>query len=114
MALVRFESPTAMTLANLGNIEIRPWTDAERLQILVQRGFLGAHQDRVRVQQHRWDPGWMLVLHSDGLRTQWQWTDFPGLEREAPQAVADRLFGILAKRDDDATILAVKNWSAEP
>ncbi|MFY9559831.1 MAG: ATP-binding protein [Terriglobales bacterium] len=108
MALARFESPTAMTLANLGNIEMRPWTGAKRLQITVQRGFLGAHGDHVRVQQHRWDPCWMLVLHSDGLRTHWQWTDFPGLEREPPQAVANKLLSMLAKKDDDATILAVK------
>jgi anti-sigma regulatory factor (Ser/Thr protein kinase) len=114
MALVRFESPTAITLANLGNIEMRPWTGAERLQIMVQRGFLGAHQDHVRVQEHRWNPSWMLVLHSDGLRTHWQWADFPGLEREPPQAVANKLLSILARKDDDATILAVKNWSVQP
>jgi anti-sigma regulatory factor (Ser/Thr protein kinase) len=114
MALARFESPTAMTLASLGNIEMRPWTGAKRLQITVQRGFLGVHEDHVRVQQHGWDPSWMLVLHSDGLRTHWQWTDFPGLEREPPQAVANKLLSVLAKKDDDATILAVKNWSAEP
>ena len=114
MALARFESPTAMTLANLGNIETRPWTGAKRLQIAVKRGFLGAHEDHVRVQQHPWDPCWMLVLHSDGLGTHWQWTDFPGLEREPPQAVANKLLSILAKKDDDATILAVKNWRAEP
>jgi hypothetical protein len=114
MALARFESPTAMTLASLGNIEIRPWTGAKRLQITVQRGFLGAREDHVRVQQHCWGPSWMLILHSDGLRTHWQWTDFPGLERGPPQAVANKLLSILAKKDDDATILAVKNWSAEP
>ena len=113
MALARFESPTTMTLANLGNIEMRPWTGAERLQIIVQRGFLGVRENHVRVQQHRWDPSWMLVLHSDGLRTHWQWADFPGLEREPPQAVANKLLGILAKKDDDATILAVKNWSVQ-
>jgi anti-sigma regulatory factor (Ser/Thr protein kinase) len=109
MALARFDSPTAMTLANLGNIEMRPWTGAKRLPITVQRGFLGAHKDNVHVQQHHWDPCWMLVLHSDGLRTHWQWTDFPGLEREPPQAVANKLFSVLAKNDDDATILAVRN-----
>ena len=113
MALARFDSPTAITLANLGNIEMRPWTAAERLPITIQRGYLGAHEHQVRVQEYRWDPSWMLVLHSDGLRTHWQWTDFPGLERQPPQAVANKLLAILAKKDDDATILAVKNWSAE-
>ncbi|PYV95671.1 MAG: hypothetical protein DMG89_20780 [Acidobacteria bacterium] len=109
MALAHFESPTAMTLANLGNIEMRPWTGAERLSIIVQRGILGGHEDHWSVQQLRWNPGWTLVLHSDGLRTHWQWSDFPGLEREPPQVVANKLLSILAKEDDDATILAVNN-----
>jgi len=109
MALAHFESPTAVTLANLGNIEMRPWTGAERLSIIVQRGILGGHEDHWSVQQLRWNPGWTLVLHSDGLRTHWQWSDFPGLEREPPQVVANKLLSILAKEDDDATILAVNN-----
>jgi anti-sigma regulatory factor (Ser/Thr protein kinase) len=109
MALARFESATAMTSASLGNIEMRSWTGAERMNFTVKRGFLGTGADQVHVQEHRWEPHWMLVLHSDGLRAQWQWSDFPGLEHENPQAVADQLLSKLAKEDDDATILAVKN-----
>jgi serine/threonine protein phosphatase PrpC/anti-sigma regulatory factor (Ser/Thr protein kinase) len=113
MALVRFESATAMTSANLGNIETRTWTGGERFEMTVQRGFLGAQEDHVHVQQHRWHPDWMLVLHSDGLRGQWQWSDFPGLERASPQTVANQLFKALAKENDDATVMAVKCGSAE-
>jgi len=112
MALARFESPIAMASANLGNIEMRAWTGTQRFEISVQRGFLGAQEDHVRVQQHRWDPDWMLVLHSDGLRSQWQWSDFPGLEHEPPQTVANQLLRTLAKEDDDATVLVVKSGSA--
>jgi anti-sigma regulatory factor (Ser/Thr protein kinase) len=113
MALARFESATAMTSANLGNIEMRSWAGTERLDIAVQRGFLGAQEEHVQVQQHRWHPDWMLVLHSDGVRGQWQWSDFPGLEHAPPQAVANQLLRTLAKQDDDATVLAVKSGSAE-
>jgi anti-sigma regulatory factor (Ser/Thr protein kinase) len=113
MALVRFESPTVMTLANVGNIEMRAWTGAEHFENVVQRGFLGAQEEHVRVQRLRWDPNWMLVLHSDGLRAQWQWSDFPGLEREPTQWVANRLLSALAKEDDDATILAVKSCGVQ-
>jgi anti-sigma regulatory factor (Ser/Thr protein kinase) len=114
MALARFESPTAMTSANRGNIEMRAWTGAKRLDITVQRGFLGAQEDNVHVQQHRWHPDWMLVVHSDGVRGQWQWSDFPGLEHGPPQTAANQLLRRLAKQDDDATVLAVKSGSAQP
>lgn len=108
MALARFESPVALTLATLGNIEIRPWTSGQHLQMTAQRGFLGAQEYHVHVQQLLWEPDWIFVLHSDGLRTHWQWSDFPGLERESPRAVANHLLRKLAKDDDDATVLAVK------
>lgn len=113
MALVRFESPATMTLANLGNIETRAWTGGQRFDIAVQRGFLGTQQNHVQVQQNRWHPHWMLVLHTDGLRSQWQWSDFPGLEHGPPQTVANQLLRTLAKEDDDATVLVVKSGSAE-
>jgi anti-sigma regulatory factor (Ser/Thr protein kinase) len=114
MALARFDSPTSMTSANLGNIEMRTWTGTQRFEITVQRGFLGAQEDHVHVQPHRWHPDWTLVLHSDGLRGQWQWSDFPGLEHAPPQTVANQLLKKLAKEDDDATVLVVKSGSAEP
>jgi anti-sigma regulatory factor (Ser/Thr protein kinase)/serine/threonine protein phosphatase PrpC len=114
MALARFESPTTITFASLGNVEMRAWSGTERFDFAVQRGFLGAQESHVEVRQHRWEPNWMLVLHSDGLRAQWQWSDFPGLELAPPQAVANQLLKVLAKEHDDATVVAVKCWSAAP
>lgn len=113
MGLARLES-TTMTTANVGNIEMRAWAGTKRFEIAVQRGFLGTRQDYVGVQEHRWDPDWMLVFHSDGVRGQWQWSDFPGLEHQPPQAVANQLLEALAKDEDDATVLVVKAWGAKP
>ena len=109
MALARFESPTVMMSANLGNIEMRAWSGTKRFDVAVQRGFLGVQEEQVQVQRHHWDPNWMLVLHSDGVRGQWQWSDFPGLEQGTSQAVANQLLRTLAKQDDDATVLVVKS-----
>jgi len=108
MALAHFESRTSMTVANLGNIEVRAWSGNERVQFAVMRGILGLGQARAAVQHHRWEPGWTLVLHSDGLQARWQWSDFPGLERQPAQAIAEKLLKELAKEDDDATVVAVK------
>jgi anti-sigma regulatory factor (Ser/Thr protein kinase) len=112
MALARFESPTMITFANLGNVEMRAWSGTERFDFAVQRGFLGAQENHVQVRQHRWQPNWTLVLHSDGLRAQWQWSDFPGLEQAPAQAVAGQLLKVLAKEQDDATVVTVKCRSA--
>jgi anti-sigma regulatory factor (Ser/Thr protein kinase) len=114
MALARFESPTTITYASLGNVEMRAWSGSERFDFGVQRGFLGAQESHVQVRRHRWEPNWMLVVHSDGLRAQWQWSDFPKLEHAPPQAVANQLLKVLAKEQDDATVITAKCWSTAP
>lgn len=109
MALSRFESPTSMTLATVGNIEARVWSGQERVEFLVKRGILGVGEVHAVVQQQRWQSGWILVLHSDGLRTHWQWDDFPGLERQPAQVIAYKLLNDLNKPDDDATVVVVRS-----
>jgi anti-sigma regulatory factor (Ser/Thr protein kinase)/serine/threonine protein phosphatase PrpC len=109
MALARFDSLTDMTFSSLGNVEVRAWSGEERLQFLVKRGILGVGEPHTIVQHHRWNPGWTLVLHSDGLHAHWQWGDFPGLEWQPAQAIADKLLHELAKDDDDATAVVVKS-----
>ena len=61
-----------------------------------------------RVQEFPWQPHWLLVLHSDGLRSRWHWDDLPGIEKETAQSVASKLMRALATDGDDATVLAVK------
>jgi anti-sigma regulatory factor (Ser/Thr protein kinase) len=108
MALARFMSPSHLQFASLGNIEARAWTGGERVPFGSKRGFLGAEEINVHVQEFPWNSQWLLVLHSDGLRSHWQWDDFPGIEREPAQAIAARLLRELGTTNDDATILAVR------
>ena len=108
MALARFKSPDLLAFASLGNIEVRAWTGAERLAFRTKRGILGAQETNVRMQEFPWRPGWLLVLHSDGLRSHWKWDDFPGIEKEPAQIAASKLMRALATDNDDATVLAVK------
>lgn len=108
MALALFKSPSQLSFASIGNIEVRAWTRGERLYFLPQRGILGLNEPDVVVHNFRWQPGWLLVMHTDGLRSQWQWTDFPGLERESAQSAATRLMRSLASEDDDATVVTLR------
>jgi anti-sigma regulatory factor (Ser/Thr protein kinase)/serine/threonine protein phosphatase PrpC len=108
MTLAHFDSPTSLTLANLGNVEIRAWTGDEHIGFIVKRGILGTGLTKAAVTNHRWQPDWTLVLHSDGLHTHWQWSDFPGLEQAPAEAIAGKLLKELGKEDDDATVVTVK------
>jgi anti-sigma regulatory factor (Ser/Thr protein kinase) len=111
MALALFESPQRMKFSSIGNIEPRAFGPG-KIQFMLQRGILGVSEPRITVQEHSWDPGRLLVLHSDGLRNHWQWSDFPGLEHEPAQAVAAKLLRGLAKHDDDATVIAMRSSRA--
>lgn len=108
MALARFKSPTLLQFASLGNIEVRARSETERIAFVQKRGFLGAQEVNVQLQEFAWKPQWLLVLHSDGLRTHWQWSDFPGLEHEPAQVVTSRLMRTLASENDDATVLVAR------
>ena len=108
MALARFSSRTRLRFASLGNVEVRARSGGARIPFVVQRGILGTRETHVPVQDFPWNPEWLLVLHSDGLRTHWQWSDFPGIEQEPAQAIALRLMRHLNNETDDATVLAVK------
>jgi hypothetical protein len=109
MALARFESSTLMTFANVGNVEARAWSGSDRIPLIVSRGILGSNPPNVTVQEHKWKANWLLVLHTDGLRTHWQWGDFPGVEHEPAQGAASKLLGALAVEDDDATVLTARS-----
>jgi hypothetical protein len=109
MALARFHSALRLQFANIGNVEVRTWSGAERIPFTLNRGMLGGQESRVSVQEFKWKPEWLFVLHTDGLRSHWQWSDFPGIEREPAQSVAKKLMRALAGERDDATVLAVKS-----
>jgi anti-sigma regulatory factor (Ser/Thr protein kinase) len=109
MALARFDwGGTQLTFASIGNIEARAFGSVEPMNFAVRRGIVGVNAPNPAVTQHRWQPNYLLVLHSDGLTTRWRWEDFPGLGRTSASVIARRLLQALAKDDDDATVLVVK------
>jgi len=110
MALARFDwARERMVFASVGNIEARVLSQAEPVRFYIRRGIVGLNAPSAVVSEHRWPPGNVLVLHSDGLRTHWGWSDFPGLAGQPADVAAQTLLRALAKAEDDATALVVRN-----
>ncbi|HEX9781865.1 MAG TPA: ATP-binding SpoIIE family protein phosphatase [Opitutaceae bacterium] len=97
-----------LTFASIGNVEARVHGKGKPPNFLIRRGIVGVNAVSPVVTEHPWDRNNTLVLHSDGLRTHWQWEDFPDLASMSASIAAQRLLHALAKDDDDATILVVK------
>ena len=109
MALARFDGGgTQLTFASIGNIEVRVFGSVESMDFAVRRGIVGVNASNPAVTQHRWQPHYLLALHSDGLTTRWRWEDFRDLGSASASVMARRLLQALAKDDDDATVLVVK------
>ncbi|MBN9517494.1 SpoIIE family protein phosphatase [bacterium] len=109
MALARFDRDrSAVSFASIGNIEVRVLGSPEPVNFIVRRGILGGEAPKPVVTDHPWQPGWLFVLHSDGLTTRWQWEDVRDLADSPAPALATGLLRRLAKEDDDATVIVVR------
>lgn len=112
MALARFPSITHLSFATVGNIEARA-SGRRRVPFGVNRGILGASEMHtemhIKLEEFDWTPETVLVLHTDGLRSRWDWNDFPSLERQPAQYTASKFLHELASEDDDATVLCVRS-----
>ncbi len=112
MALARFDwGRSRLSFASVGNIEARVFPFSRAFAFPVRRGVVGLNAPAALVSEHPWPPGHVLVLHSDGLTTHWVWEDFPGLTDLGAPAMAQELLRALAKEDDDATVVVVKEVS---
>jgi anti-sigma regulatory factor (Ser/Thr protein kinase)/serine/threonine protein phosphatase PrpC len=114
MALARFVySPSSsvyrLTFASIGNIEAHLFDSPQPGRFLVRRGVLGLHAPMPAVTEHPWGARSLLVLHSDGVRTRWQWEDFRHLAEAPATVIARQLLRSLARGNDDATVVVVKN-----
>lgn len=113
MALARFDvrPPLAVaqfTFASLGNIEARLCGSSQPANFMVRRGVIGLHAPRPVITEHHWEPGNVLILHSDGVATHWRWENFAHLARASATVIARQLLRTLARDNDDATVVVVK------
>jgi len=98
-----------LTLASVGDIEVRLIGNPERFNFIVKRGIVGLNTPNPVSSEHSWTSDSLLIMHSDGLRTKWTWDEFSDVAGAAPQVIAKRLLEGLGRVDDDATVLVVRN-----
>jgi hypothetical protein len=110
MALARFDlNQQKLTVASVGNVEVRLIGNPERFNLVVKRGIVGLNAPSAVPTEHPWTSTSLLIMHSDGLPAHWAWGEFPDLARAAPAVVARRLLQVLGNIDDDATVIVARN-----
>jgi anti-sigma regulatory factor (Ser/Thr protein kinase)/serine/threonine protein phosphatase PrpC len=113
MSLARFEYQNRenVTVASLGNISVRVFDSRKQTAALARRGVVGLSSLSPLVTVCPWTPESILIMHSDGVGSRWNWQDFAGLGEQSADRIARELLAKLGKHEDDATVLVARGLS---
>lgn len=105
------KSIISMSFANIGNIEARMLNSDQPYKFMIRRGIVGKNAPNPLITKHPWSNGNIMVLHTDGLSTHWKWDDFSYYRDQSATVIAHQLLKRLAKDNDDATVVVIKDKS---
>ncbi len=71
-------------------------------------GTLGQGQLRSRDFQYTWEEGDLLIMHSDGMATHWNFDNYPGLQTRHPALIASVLYRDHTRVRDDVTVVVAR------
>src|SRR5262249_25500480 len=109
MALAHFDfAARNLTVASIGNVEMRLVGGSARFNPVIRRGIVGLNAPDPVCTEHPWTSTSLLIMHSDGLGTQWDWSEFSDVSTGSASAIAQRLLKTISKADDDATVVVAR------
>ncbi|HTP83895.1 MAG TPA: SpoIIE family protein phosphatase [Alphaproteobacteria bacterium] len=110
VAVARVEREARVVrFAGVGNIAgaiVDPAGSVRRM--VSHNGIVGHIAARIHEFSYPWSDGSLLLMHSDGLSTKWDFAAYPGLAASHPSLVAGILFRDFRRRTDDATVVAMR------
>jgi anti-sigma regulatory factor (Ser/Thr protein kinase) len=95
----------ALRFAGIGNVTGTVYENGARRTLVSHNGIVGANMRKVQEFSIEFAPGALCILHSDGIQTQWDLNDYPGLTDRAPGLVAAIVMRDFIRRRDDAMVL---------
>jgi len=107
VAAIEFERDTVV-FAGLGNIVGSIIIDNTRRNLVSHNGTAGHAARRMHEYSYPMAPHSTLVLHSDGLGTNWNPADYPDLWTSDPSVVAGVLYRDFTRGRDDVTVVVGK------
>jgi anti-sigma regulatory factor (Ser/Thr protein kinase) len=99
----------SLTFAGIGNIAGSVFNTGPRRHLMSHNGIVGSNLRKVQEFVHPWQPGALMIMHSDGIGTRWDLSAYPGLESRNPTLIAAVLYRDFARARDDASILVVRH-----
>lgn len=94
--------------AGVGNIAGAILSESKSQSMVSLNGIVGHQMRKVQQFTYPWPQGALLVMHSDGLGSQWRLDRYPGLIHRDPALVAGVLYRDFSRGRDDVTVVAVR------
>jgi hypothetical protein len=94
--------------AGIGNVNAIVHDGTARRALVSHNGIVGHNLRKVQEFTAPFPPGALCVLTSDGIQSQWNLGDYPGLHARAPALVAAILMRDFIRRRDDAMVLVAR------
>jgi anti-sigma regulatory factor (Ser/Thr protein kinase) len=98
-----------LTYAGIGNISAVMINGHSRHGIASHNGTLGHHMHKLQEFTVPWNSESILIMHSDGLGSKWDLSQYPGLAGKHPTLIAATLYRDFLRERDDVTVMAAKN-----
>lgn len=108
IAVIDMEHKT-LSFAGLGNISSALLNQHGSKGMASHNGTLGHQLHRIQEFSFPWNQDSVLVMHSDGLSSRWDLSEFRGIWKRHPSVIAGLLYRDFAKERDDVTVLVAKN-----
>lgn len=94
-----------LSFVGVGNISASIYADGARRQLMSHNGIVGHNMRKVQEFTLPCGPGALVILASDGITTQWDLDQHPGLVACDPSIIAAVLLRDYARGRDDASVL---------
>jgi anti-sigma regulatory factor (Ser/Thr protein kinase) len=97
------------SFAGVGNIVGRVEGTTANRHLVSYNGTVGHTLRKLQEFAFPWPKGALLVLHSDGLGTHWDFSNYPGLTARHPALIAAVLYRDYDRGRDDVGVIVIRN-----
>jgi hypothetical protein len=100
--------------AGVGNVACAIVHEGKQRHFASLNGTVGHSVRKIQEFSAPWPAGAVLVMHSDGLATQWNLAHYPGLAARHPSVVAGVLYRDYSRGRDDVTVVVSRSREPQP
>jgi serine phosphatase RsbU (regulator of sigma subunit) len=97
-----------LVYAGIGNVDAHLLRRGQQERLVAYRGIVGAALPRIHDFRFSLERQWLLLMHTDGIRSRFRLEDLPPALHANPQQLAETILSDWGRPSDDATIVVIR------